>query len=148
MSLTTNPLLFRGENAISSGVAVIAVTAAKTLTAAQSSSIISMTSAGANYVITLPAPALGLNFKFLMSVTAGTNTITISSPTANTLGGQFFSCSTTAGTIAVPAVVGTNTSVVFSTHTIVGDTVDVFSDGTNWYGKGSSGYVGAGFTVA
>lgn len=148
MSLSTNPFLFRGETTICSGVSTIAVSSATTLKSYQSSAIIAVTSAGANYTITLPAPALGLNFKFYLVVTAGTNTVTISSPTANTLGGQYFSCSTTATTIAVPAVIGTNTSVVFSTHAIVGDTIEMWSDGTNWLGKGFSGYVGAGFTVA
>lgn len=97
-----------------------------TLTKDQTNSTIQVTSTNVNYTITLPSPQSGLKFKFILVATGSTNTVTVSTPVANTLFGYVI------GSTTVTAC-QSQTSLVFSTTALVGDTFTAESNGTNWF---------------
>src|SRR5689334_15527915 len=109
---------------------VVAVAAATTLTAAQSGSIISLTSAAADFTVSLPAPASGLNYKFVIAATAGTNQVQITATGTQLIGWKTLSGTTTADTTAhTNAFLGNSTGPVAST---VGDRIEMYCDGSRW----------------
>lgn len=120
----------------------VAKTAASTLEATDSGKTIFLNSA-TGFATTLPAPAAGLNFKFVVSTapTSGNHTI-VTNGSANIIQGSSF-VSTTAGT-GVPAVNEDSINLI-ANQAVAGDEVQVVSDGTNWYVKAFVN-VGAGCT--
>lgn len=95
---------------------VVALAVSSTLTAAQSGSIIAITSAAADIAITLPAAAAGLNFKFLIAAHAGTNTITLTRAAAETFSGYLHGD-------PVAQRYNAATAVVLQSSALVGDEV-------------------------
>lgn len=90
------------------------------------------TSAGADYTITLPPPANGLLYKFVMQTTAGTKKTTIATNAGAAIMYGAVTCLSTG--LLVPGAV----SVSFSSSAVIGDWVQVESDGINWYVSGAS----------
>jgi hypothetical protein len=85
-----------------------------------------MGSATNDIAFTLPAPVAGLEYKFIVSETAGSGvTLTISAPSAILNGVAH--CDDSAEDIA-----GTN-FIMAATKAILGTQIDVVSDGTLWY---------------
>jgi|CEGF01.1.fsa_nt_gi hypothetical protein len=111
------------------GSSIEAITADTTLTAADSGKTYILDATGE--VITLPAVAAGLKFKFICSAATATTDWTIVSAT-NVIQGSAI----VAGAV-VPAA-DENTISLVATKTLPGDFVEVVSDGTNWYAFGNA----------
>lgn len=104
-------------------VTAIAVTGA--LTPAQCG-IVNVTSAAANIVVTLPALQIGLRYHILIAATAGTNTVTVTSPAAN-IKSIICGAATLVTNIA-------STNIIYGTTAVAGDYIDLYCDGTFWHG--------------
>ena len=91
--------------------------------------------AAAGFVSTLPAPAAGLFFRFIViaAPTSGSYTI-VTTSSANKISGQVY-------TVDVDSVTNPDFNTTADQDTItltvnkavIGDSVDVWSDGTSWY---------------
>ena len=88
--------------------------------------------------ITLPAVQAGLKFKFIMTDTTADSSIATNEATALIKGGILLA--TAWETLA-------GTTITATTDNVVGDWVELVSDGTYWYISGQSGHIN-GFTVA
>ena len=99
-----------------------------TLTAEDSGKIFTLDAVGE--VITLPAVADGLKYKFICSVTTGTTDWTIVAAT-----NVIFGSAQVAG--AVIAADAENTITLVVAKFLPGDWVSLVSDGTNWYVEAS-----------
>jgi hypothetical protein len=122
---------------------IMPITAAASITGTSSGCLITLTSAASNYILSLPAAAssAGVKFKIVLSVTARTNTVTIqTNASENKLQGIVFGAAT-----QVPCVNKHN--LVFGTTAVVGDYVELESDGINWAVRAWAQTAGA-FTVA
>jgi len=108
---------------------VVSLAAATTLTAAQSGSIVALTGV-VGYAVTLPAPAAGLSYKFIVQDLFATTDWVITSASAD-MYGTVMELSTTqlvAGATTINLELGTDT---------IGDWIAVESDGINWYVSGA-----------
>lgn len=95
---------------------------------------ISLTSAAADFAITLPAPTQGAKLKFLIVATAGTNQVQITATGALLLGQKVLNATwTNENTARTNVFLGNSTGTIAST---VGDRIEMYSDGTNWYWVG------------
>jgi hypothetical protein len=112
---------------------VVALTEATTLTAAQSGKLFTLGTAG-GFTTTLPSPASGLKFKFVVKVAPTTAYIIASAGSANKIYGVVASAEDAAGSVAVAAASDTISFV--ASKALIGDTVEVISDGVNWYATG------------
>lgn len=111
---------------------VITPTAATELTAAQSGSIVFL-NAAAGFAITLPLPAAGLRYRFIVAAAFATSSFTVvTNGSANIIQGVVDVNST-----LVPGADEDTITFVNSAET-VGDWVEVVSDGTNWYVSGQA----------
>jgi hypothetical protein len=117
------------------------VTATNVITAAESGTTFYL-SALAGFLSTLPAPALGLNYRFIVKTAPTSNGYTI-----GTTGGSdviFGMAHERAGGAGVAGSAEDLITLV-ANQSIPGDFVDVHSDGTNWYARASVD-VAAGIT--
>lgn len=126
----SGPLYVGGVEVESKVREIVTPTAATTLTAAQSGSIISLTAA-AGYAVTLPAVAssAGLNYHFVVGVVHATTDWVITSAAAD-IYGVVDELST------VQAVAGATTINLELATATIGDWYYLYSDGTNWYISG------------
>lgn len=107
------------------------LTAAATLTANQSGSTLYLDLAG-GFAVTLPSPALGLNYDFWVK-TAPTGAYTIvSGGSANIIVGHVISSEDAAGSGDFETSGGDTITLVANTA-VKGDRVYLHSDGTSWY---------------
>jgi hypothetical protein len=107
----------------------IAYTAnAYTVSSASSGSVILFPSAGAATIITLPAVANGLNYRFISNA-GSTHTIAFTSASGNVIYGIGLSPS---NATTFHAYAGSG-SVTSSAGILQGDSLQFTSDGTNWY---------------
>ena len=113
------------------------LTEARVLTDSDSGKTYFLNAAG-GFTVTLPAPRAGVNFEFIVR-TAPTTAYTIATNGASAIiRGQVY---TTDGNAATDPDVEQSgaASITFVANTaVVGDSVDLVSDGTNWYVKGFS----------
>src|SRR5579864_5291642 len=88
VDISGNVTLPAGKTILGSGVSVLAKTTTAVLTAAQSGSLV-LWNAAAGFTITLPAPAVGLNFSFgvQVSVTSSNHKLITDAGTTFLLGG-------------------------------------------------------------
>lgn len=107
------------------------VTAANVLTAAESGTTFYL-SAAAGFLTTLPAPALGLHFKFVVKTAPTSNGYTIGTPTADIIYGMAVERAGGAGVAASAEDLIT----LVANQSIPGDWLEIRSDGTNWYVHG------------
>ncbi|MEK6897612.1 MAG: hypothetical protein AABW93_03725 [Nanoarchaeota archaeon] len=106
------------------------VTAANVLTAAESGSVFFLNSA-TEFATTLPAPAAGLHFTFVITAApSGANYTVVTETATNIIYG-----SAEVNGASVPAVAEDSINFV-SAAAAIGDWVSVWCDGTNWYVKG------------
>jgi hypothetical protein len=105
------------------------IAAATTLTAADSGKTIVLTGI-VGYAITLPAPAAGLKYKFIVQDLFATTDWVITA-TGAIMYGSVMELST------VQAVAGATTINLELAADTIGDWVQVESDGTNWYVSGA-----------
>jgi len=108
-----------------------AITAANTITAAESGTRFVMNTATAR-IQTLPSPAAGLEYWFYVGATEPTGTHTIvTASSANIIVGNVSSPEDAAGDVAT--VTDADTISLVASKAVHGDYAHVWSDGTNWY---------------
>ena len=108
-----------------------AITAANTITAAESGTRFVMNTATAR-IQTLPSPAAGLEYWFYVGATEPTSSHTIvTASSANIIVGNVSSPEDAAGDVAT--VTDADTISLVASKAVHGDYAHVWSDGTNWY---------------
>ncbi len=124
-----------------------ALVAAATLTPAQSTQVIGLNGAGsAIFTVTLPAPAIGLQYEFVVQTAAVAHSITITSTTA-LMYGDTLTADATISSSPLSATLTTN-YVFVAAAAIVGDSLLVRClDGAHWLCRGVSN-VHTGSTVS
>ena len=125
----SGPLYVGGVEVESRTPEVVTPTGATTLTAAQSGSIVALAQA-AGYAVTLPPPAAGLNYLFVVQALFATTDWVITSASAN-MYGSVMELST------IQAVAGATTINLELGADTIGDWIELYSDGVNWYVRGA-----------
>ena len=121
------------------------VTAANVIDAAESGSVFFLSAAN-EFASTLPAPAAGLHFTFIVAAApAGASYTVVTNASANIIIGHAFGSDGNASDTGT-----TDDTITFvDGKAVVGDRVDVFCDGTNWFAYGFSAVpAGITFTTA
>ncbi len=92
-------------------------------------------SAAAGFSSTLPAPAMGLKYSFVV-LTAPTSVgyTILTNASANIISGTHSVTATGGGS----AIAAADTVTLVANSAVAGDRIDVISDGTNWYAQASS----------
>jgi|688.fasta_scaffold25293_8 hypothetical protein len=110
---------------------VTTLTAASTLTTAQSNTIFFLSSA-TEFVTTLPAPAAGLMYTFIVGAApSGASYTIVTTSSANIIKGQAYPASGAAGDTGT----ADDTISFVDAQAVAGDQVTVISDGTSWFAK-------------
>lgn len=122
--------VINGDGKLLAKVATETVTATNTITAAESGTTFILSSA-TEFVSTLPAPAAGLNYKFIIGAApSGASYTVVTASSANII----------EGTVVVngASVLGSNEDTITFADgaAVVGDWVEVVSDGTSWFVTG------------
>lgn len=118
-----------------------ATTAASALTAAQSGTVLFLDSA-TEFATTLPAPAAGLNYTFIVKTApSGASYTIVTDASANIIKGQAVNAAGVAGDTGT----ADDTISFVDGQAVAGDMVTVISDGTSWFAKGFCA-VAAGIT--
>ena len=122
-----------------SGVEV--VTATNVITASENGKTFFLSSA-TEFVSTLPAPAAGLHYTFIVSAApTGASYTVVTTSSANIIKGVCFSAAGDAGDTGT----ADDTITFVDGQSLAGDRVDVISDGTSWFAYGQA-RVAAGIT--
>lgn len=109
------------------------VTATNVIAAAESGSTYFLNSA-TEFVSTLPAPALGLRFSFIVSAApSGADYTIVTNASANIIKGHVLSSDLNAASDGDIETAGGDTISFVSAKAVAGDRVDLVSDGTNWF---------------
>lgn len=87
------------------------------------------------FTSTLPAPALGLKYKFIVKTAPTTAYIIVTTSSANVISGVVSTGEDAAGSVAIAAAADTITFV--ANKAVAGDYVEVVSDGTSWFLSGA-----------
>lgn len=129
------------EGSITGAVATADTTAASTLTAEDSGKTILLNST-TEFATTLPAPAAGLKFTFIVvSAPSGASYTVVTNGSANIIVGKQFTSADAAGDTGA-----TDDTITFvDGQAVAGDRVELISDGTKWYAYAFSA-VAAGIT--
>lgn len=100
--------------------------------------------AAAGFVSTLPAPALGMQFKFVVKTapTGGAYTV-VTNSSSNIIKGGLNESATSTGPVDTDA----DTITFAANVALPGDWVNVMSDGTNWYLVGGNAAADNGITL-
>lgn len=123
----TGPVI--SDNGFIGPVAVTTKTAASTLTAADSGKTIFLNSA-TEFATTLPLPAAGLRFSFIVKAApVGTPYTVVTNGGANIIKGMQFNAAGVAGDTGT----ADDTITFVASSSVAGDRVDLVSDGTNWF---------------
>jgi hypothetical protein len=110
---------------------VTTLTAASTLTTAQSGTTFFLNSA-TEFVTTLPAPAAGLNYTFIVTAApSGASYTIVTASSANIIKGQAVNAAGVAGDTGT----ADDTISFVDAQAVAGDQVTVISDGTSWFAK-------------
>jgi membrane protein implicated in regulation of membrane protease activity len=110
------------------------VSATNVLTAQESGKTLFLSSA-TEFVTTLPAPAAGLEFSFVVAAApSGASYTIVSASSANIILGHVVS-SQDAGGNGDSETSGGDTISLVDAKAVVGDRVDVVSDGTSWFAR-------------
>lgn len=126
---------------VTGAVAVTTLTAASTLTAAQSGRTFFLSSA-TEFATTLPAPAAGLVYTFIVAAApSGASYTVVTGSSANIIKGQAVNAAGAAGDTGT----ADDTISFVDGQAVAGDTVTVISDGTSWFAYGMCA-VAAGIT--
>ena len=120
---------------------VTTLAAASTLTAAQSGRTLFL-SAATEFATTLPAPAAGLTYTFIVGAApSGASYTIVTTSSANIIKGKAVNAEGVAGDTGT----ADDTISFVDGQAVAGDTVTVISDGTSWFASGFSA-VAAGIT--
>ncbi len=116
-------------------VRTVAVVGPTVLTAANSGETIFFDTSSIVPVVTLPAPAPGLFFTFILAAQGANNATIGTNAAATIIRGMVTTAEVTAGDAADTQGGAVNTINFINTADNLGDRVDVISDGTLWYGS-------------
>ena len=133
-----------GSRGSFSGNVIEKVTTATTFTASDSGKVFALDAAGGAYTITLPAVAPGINYKFVVQENTPTGDITIKAAAAVIYGNLCLQADTDEDNRLACAG---KTNILVDTTALLGDSLELVSDGTYWYAIGLTQVVG-GFTVS
>lgn len=112
------------------------VTATNVITAAESSSTFFLNSA-TEFVSTLPAPAIGLNYTFIVTAApSGASYTIVSNASANIIKGHVLTSDVNSATDGDFETSGGDTISFVDGKAVAGDRIDVVSDGTTWFASG------------
>jgi hypothetical protein len=126
---------------ITGAVAYTELTAASTLTAAQSGTTFFL-NAATEFATTLPAPAAGLTYTFIVKTApSGASYTVVTASSANIIKGQAVNAAGVAGDTGT----ADDTISFVDGQAVAGDMVTVISDGTSWFAYGQCA-VAAGIT--
>ena len=119
-----------------SGTAAEINTTTKSVSAVENGEVFFL-SLAAGFVTTLPAPALGLRYSFVVRTapTSGAYTI-VTTSSANIIKGSIYTSDVNSATDADFETAGGDTITFVQNKAVAGDTVDLISDGTNWFAYG------------
>ena len=138
---STNGFIGNVTGNITGAVAYTELTAASTLTAAQSGTVFFL-NAATEFATTLPAPAAGLTYTFIVTAAPASASYTIvTASSANIIKGQAVNAAGVAGDTGT----ADDTISFVDGQAVAGDMVTVISDGTSWFAKGFCA-VAAGIT--
>lgn len=113
------------------------VTATNVITAAESGSTFFLNSA-TEFVSTLPAPALGLRYTFIVSAAPSGASYTVICAASGTLAkGHVLTNDVNSATDADFGTAGELTVTFVDGKAVAGDRADFISDGTNWFVRAS-----------
>jgi hypothetical protein len=115
------------------GADIVALITTASVTPAQSGKIFTLGLAG-GFTVTLPRPVAGLNYRFIVKVAPTTAYIIATAGSANIMYGVVASAEDAAGSVGCAAASDTLTFV--ANKALIGDSVEIISDGTNWYVRG------------
>ena len=119
----------------------VVVSATKAVAAAESGSTFFLSS-GTEFVSTLPAPAIGLRYTFIVAAApSGASYTVVTTSSANIIKGIHFSSAGDAGDSGT----ADDTITFVDGQAVAGDRVEVISDGTSWFAYAFSD-VAAGIT--
>ena len=123
----TGPVI--SENGFLGPIATSTATAASTLTAADSGKTIFLNSA-TEFVTTLPLPAAGLRFTFIVKTApVGTSYTVVTNGFAGIIKGQQYNAAGAAGDTGT----ADDTITFVAGSSVAGDRVELISDGTSWF---------------
>jgi hypothetical protein len=123
----TGPVI--SENGFIGPVAITTKTAASTLTAADSGRTIFL-DASSEFATTLPLPAAGLRFTFIVKTApVGTAYTVVTNGSANIIKGQQYNAAGAAGDTGT----ADDTITFVASSAVAGDRVELISDGTSWF---------------
>lgn len=138
---STNGFIGNVVGSITGAEAVTTLTAASTLTAAQSGTTFFLSSA-TEFATTLPAPAAGLVYTFIVAAApSGASYTIVTASSANIIKGQAVNAAGAAGDTGT----ADDTISFVDGQAVAGDMVTVISDGTSWFAYGQCA-VAAGIT--
>jgi hypothetical protein len=143
---TTSDLvgLVTAEAGVVGPLPVETVAATNVITAAESGKVFFLSSA-TEFASTLPAPAAGLHYTFIVAAApSGADYTVVTDAGAQILAGKVFSAAGDAGDVENAA---TATTISFvSAQSVIGDIAEVWSDGTSWFAICHAS-VAAGITI-
>jgi hypothetical protein len=109
------------------------LTATKAVGADESGKTFFLSSA-TEFVSTLPAPAAGLRYTFIVTAApSGANYTIVTNGSSNIIKGSVYSSDLNAASDADFETAGGDTVNFVDSKAVAGDRVDVFCDGTNWF---------------
>lgn len=109
------------------------VAAANVITAAETGSVFFLNSA-TEFASTLPAPAAGLKFTFVVTAApSGADYTITTNSSSNIIKGQVYTVDVNSATDPDFETAGCDTISFVSAKAVAGDRVDVICDGTNWF---------------
>ena len=112
------------------------VAATNVITAAESGTTFFLSHA-TEFVSTLPAPAAGLRYSFIVANAPETASYTIvTNGSSNIILGQIYTVDVDSATNPEFVTAGVDTITLVDSKAVVGDRVDVICDGTNWFAYG------------
>lgn len=111
------------------------VTATNVIAATETGTTFFLNSA-TEFVSTLPAPAAGLKFRFIVTAAPAAASYTIvTNSSANIIKGQVYTLDVNSGTDPDFETSGGDTITLVDGKAVAGDMVEVFCDGTNWFAR-------------
>lgn len=112
------------------------VTATNVITASENGKTFFLNSA-TEFVSTLPAPALGLRFTFIVTAApSGASYTIVTNSSANIIKGSVYSSDLNAANDGDIETSGGDTITFVDAKAVAGDRVEVWCDGTNWFAHG------------
>lgn len=111
------------------------VTATNVITAAESGKTFFL-DAVAGFTSTLPTAAAGLHFRFIVKTAPTSTGYTITGDPADVIYGTV-ACSGAEATINGVTASAADNVILVANQALIGDLVEFFSDGTNWYVTGN-----------